>query len=235
MTAPTSIQSEIQKLAPAAIIELFILDGSSFGAGLTYFHAGTNGLLSTVTWQGQAYQPFPVQISGFEYNGNGQLPRPSLRVANVTGLITTLVLQYKDMIGAKITRKRTLLKYLDAVNFPGGTNPTADPTASFDDDVYYIDRKASENRDLVEFELCAAIDLQGVMLPRRQFIQNVCPWTYRGSNCSYTGTAYFDANDNPVTASTADVCGKRLTSCKARFGQYATLPFGGFPGAGLIK
>ena len=29
-----------------------------------------------------------------------------------------------------------------------------------------------------------------------------------------------------------DVCGKRLSSCKARFGATNSLPFGGFPGLG---
>lgn len=235
MTTPTAISTEIQKLAPSAVIELFELDAAAFGGGITYFHAGTNGLLQRVTWQGQEYEPFPVQITGFEISGNSQLPRPSLRVANVTGIITAMVLAYGDLLGAKVTRKRTMLKFLDAVNFPGGTNPTADPTAQFDDDVYFIDRKATENRDIVEFELAAAIDLQGVMLPRRQIIQNVCPWRYRGTECSYTGTAYFNANDGSVATLAQDVCGKRLTSCKLRFGTYAELPFGGFPAAGLIR
>lgn len=234
MTAPTSIQSEIQKLAPSAVVELFELDGSSFGAGITRFHAGTNGLTQRVVWQGNTYEPFPVQVTGFEMTNAGTLPRPTMRVANVTGLITALLQQYNDLLGAKITRKRTLVKYLDAVNFSGG-NPTADATASFDDDVFYIDRKAAENRDMVEFELAAALDLTGVDLPRRQIVQNVCPWKYRSAECSYAGTAYFNANDVPVASAALDVCGKRLSSCKARFGQYAELPYGGFPAAGLIK
>ena len=235
MTTPTAISTEIQKLAPSAVIELYQLDAAAFGGDIIYFHAGTNGLLQRVTWQGQAYEPFPVQITGFEYSGAGQLPRPTLRVANVTGVITALVLAYGDMLGAKVTRKRTMLKFLDEVNFPDGTNPTADATAEFDDDVYFIDRKASENRDVVEFELAAAIDLQGVMLPRRQIVQNVCPWKYRGAECGYTGTVYLNANDVSVATLAQDVCGKRLTSCKLRFGQFAELPYGGFPAAGLVR
>ncbi|TCS68254.1 hypothetical protein EDC61_1305, partial [Sulfuritortus calidifontis] len=30
-------------------------------------------------------------------------------------------------------------------------------------------------------------------------------------------------------------CGKRLASCKLRFGPYAELPFGGFPAVGLLR
>lgn len=235
MTTPQTITSEIQKLAPSAVIELFILDATSFGGDVIRFHAGTNGLRQKLVWQGVEYEPFPVAANGFEFNGSGQLPRPKLVFANVTGFITALVLAYQDLLGAKVTRKRTLLKYLDAVNFPGGVNPSADATAEFADDVYFIDRKSVETRDLVEFELASSFDLNGVKLPRRQIVQNVCPWKYRGEECGYTGTAYFNSGDQPVANASQDVCGKRLTSCKARFGQYAELPFGGFPAAGLIR
>lgn len=235
MSTPQTITSEIQKLAPSAVIELFVLDATNIGGEVFRFHAGTNALRGKVVWQGNEYLPFPIQVTGFEYNGTGQLPRPKVVVANLTGVITTLLLELDDLLGAKFIRKRTLAKYLDAVNFNGGVNPSADATAEFAEDVYYVDRKASENRDLVEFELAASFDLQGIRLPRRQIIQNICPWRYRGSECGYTGSAYFDANDNRVGTLAQDVCGKRLASCKARFGEYAELPFGGFPAAGLIR
>lgn len=230
-----AITSEIQKLAPSAVIELFVLDLSHFNEGVVRFHAGTNELRRQVVWQGNTYEPFPIQAEGFEFNGNGQMPRPKLKVANVTGSITALILSYQDLVGAKVTRKRTLLKYLDAVNFISGANPTADVTAEFADDVYFIDRKSRETRDVVEFELAAAFDLEGVSLPRRQIVQNVCPWLYRGSECGYTGTAYFNANDETVSSRAQDACGKRLVSCQKRFGANAELPFGGFPAAGLIR
>ena len=235
MTTPQTITSEIQKLEPSAIIELFVLDATAFGGDVLRFHAGTNGLRQNLVWQGQTYTAFPVRASGFDMSGNGQLPRPKLQVANVTGAITLLVLTYDDLLGAKITRKRTLAKYLDAVNYPGGTNPSADATAEFADDVFFIDRKVTETRDIVEFELAAAFDVAGVQLPRRQIIQNVCVWRYRGGECGYTGTNYFDANDAPVAGAGQDVCGKRLSSCKARFGANNPLPFGSFPAAGLTR
>jgi lambda family phage minor tail protein L len=158
-----------------------------------------------------------------------------MRVSNVIGIITALVLAYDDLLGAKVTRKRTMSKYLDAVNFTGGVNPDADPDAEFPDDIYFIEHKVNENKYMVEFELSASFDVQGVKLPRRQIIQNICPWKYRGAECGYTGTNYFDSNDVAVGSSSLDVCGKRLTSCEARFGTNAELPYGGFPAAGLVR
>lgn len=235
MTTPETITSELQKVAPSSIIELFQLDATSFGGEIYYFHAGTNNLTANVVWQGNTYNAFPVQITGFEFTGKGQLPRPTMAVSNVTSIITTLVMAYDDLLGAKVTRIRTMAKYLDAVNFAGGVNPTADSTAEFPRDIYFIERKVSENKQVVEFELAASFDVQGVKLPRRQIIQNICPWKYRGSECGYAGTAYFDKDDVSVGSLSLDVCGKRLSSCEARFGTNNPLPFGAFPAAGLIK
>jgi lambda family phage minor tail protein L len=228
-----SLSADIQKLEPGAIVELFELDLTQFGVGILRFHAGTNGLIQSVVWQGNSYTPFPIQATGFEINAQGQAPRPRLAVSNVAGAITALVLQFDDIVGAKLTRRRTLVKYLDAVNFPAG-NPSADPDAEFALDIFYVDRKGSESNDFVEFELAPAFDLTNVMIPKRQIIQNMCAWKYKGAECGYTGTNYFDINDNPTTQG-LDRCGKRLTSCKIRFGEFNELPFGGFPSAGLLR
>ncbi|MDX2074708.1 MAG: phage minor tail protein L [Alphaproteobacteria bacterium] len=229
------IAADIQSLEPTAIIELFIADLTALGDNVYRFHAGKNGLIQDIVWQGNTYSAYPVMANGFDMTGNGQIPRPQLAFSNVGGSITALILAYADIVGAKITRKRTLAKYLDAVNFSGGVNANADATAEFDDDIYYIDRKSREDKEIVEFELAAAFDVTGVKLPRRQIIQNICPWRYRGGECGYAGTNYFDVNDNSVVSAGQDVCGKRLSSCKARFGEFAELPYGGFPGAGLTR
>ena len=224
MTVPVS---DLQSIAPSAIIELFQLElnAAQHGANETYyFHAGTNatGSNGDIVWDGQAYLAFPIEATEFEYTGTGSLPRPKLRVSNIFGNITGLILSLPNGLeGAKVTRIRTLARYIDGVNFPGGTNPlgTPDPTAEFPREIYYIDRKASENRDLIEFELAAAFDLVGVRAPKRQCVANVCQWTYRGPECGYAGNAYFNFNDVPVGAIGQDVCGKRLRSCELRFSQ----------------
>ena len=144
-----------------------------------------------------------------------------------------LVDTYEDMIGTIVTRRRTLAKYLDAVNFPNGVNATADPTAVFPDDVYAINRKVSHTKLSIEFELASNIDVQGVMVPRRQILQHICTWGYRSAECGYAGGAVATAKDVPTSDILLDVCGKRVDSCKLRFGTNAPLPYGGFVGAGV--
>lgn len=222
----SAVFSELQSLAPSAIIELFQLElnAAQHGVNETYrFHAGVNQQATgNIVWAGQEYLRFPIEASEFEYNGQGQLPRPKLRASNIMGTITALLLTLPNGLeGAKVTRIRTLARYLDGGNFPGGTNPlgTPDPNAEFPREVYFIDRKAVETRDVIEFELSCAFDLAGVRAPKRQCISNICQWKYRSAECGYTGNAYFDANDNPVSSLSQDVCGKRLKSCEARFSQ----------------
>jgi len=235
--------SELQKLAPSAIIELFEIHlvTAIHGANTVFrFHSGTNAINNgNIVWAGNSYQAFPVEATGFEYNGNGQLPRPKLIISNVLRFMTSILLVINetspgnDLNGAKFIRIRTLSRYLDAANFSAG-NANADPTAEFPREIYYLDRKVIETRAAVEWELAAAFDLVGVRSPKRQCIANLCQWVYRSAECSYTAATYFDANNNPVGSAASDVCGKRLTSCATRFGVYAQLPFGSFPGVGLF-
>jgi len=236
--AVTAVGEELNKLAPSAVIELFELDGTASSIGDTTvrrFHSGVNeDIDGNIVWNGDSYERYPIAAEGFQYEGQGQLPRPRITISNVLSLATTLIIDHNDFVGATVTRIRTLKKYLDASNFTIGTNSTADPFAEFPREVFIIDRKVIENREFVTFELAATFDVAGAKLPRRQIIQNICPWTYKGEGCGYTGTDFFDHDDQPVTDSALDNCGHRLTSCKLRFGQTAALPYGGFPSAGLI-
>ena len=42
---------------------------------------------------------------------------------------------------------------------------TPDPTAEFPQEIYKIDRKSTENRVVVQFELAAVFDLAGIRAP----------------------------------------------------------------------
>lgn len=237
------IHSELQKLAPSAIIELYELQMFPAIHGVTVgvddilrFHAGTNKVSADIVWAGNTYNRYPVEVSGFEYNGSGQLPRPTLTVANITGYISAMLLLINDfnpgndLIRSKFTRIRTQARYLDAVNFLNGDNPYADPNVQWPQEIYYIERKIIETRDVVQFELVSSFDMVGVRCPGRQTIENTCQWIYRSAECSYTGNAYFNVNDEPVQSLAQDKCGLRLSSCRKRFGETNQLPFGSFPG-----
>ena len=237
-TAIASAYEELAKLNPSAIIELFEvhLDSTLHGSTDVYrFHAGANADVDgNVVFNGNTYTRLPIKAEGFEATNTGTLPRPTLVISNLDGTMTTLLLLVNattagnDLGGAEVRRIRTLKKFLDGES-------TADPNAKFPDERWFIDRKSNESRDSVTFELASKFDLAGQKLPKRQIVANVCQWVYRSSECSYTGSNYFDVNGNTVSTLAADVCGKRVESCKLRFGSNGELPFGSFPGAGLTK
>jgi len=192
------------------------------GTDRYYFHPGTDTNGQSVVWQGVQYEPFPIEADGFEMSAKGTLPRPTLRVSNITGMITPMLIDWDDLVGAKVIRRRTFARYLDG-------QPTEDPTQHLPDDIFYVERKVNANRIAVEFELSSAMDLSGVQLPGREIRVGMCGSEYRGGECPYAGTNYFDVNDQPVGTLAEDVCSKRVSGCKVRFGAKNPLPYGGFP------
>tara|TARA_B100000945_G_C20242562_1_gene530678 strand:+ start:222 stop:794 length:573 start_codon:yes stop_codon:yes gene_type:complete len=177
MAVNQPVFSDLQSINPSAVIELFTLqlDSDLHGATTIYrFHAGSNlNANGQIVWDGNSYLRFPIEANGFSFQ-KGQLPRPKLVISNATGLISAILLTVNettagnDLTGAIVTRITTLAKFIDAANFANGQNATADPTAEFPREIYGIDRKASENRNVVEFELAAPTDLAGVRIPGRQ-------------------------------------------------------------------
>ena len=196
MTTPVS---ELQKINPSSIVELFQLELITAIHGSNtkyYFHNGTNTNGNTnLVFNNIEYTKMPIEAEGFEFNGK-QTPRPRLRISNILGTFTTILLTLpQGLEGAQVTRIRTLARYVDNSNFSGGQillengsnllledgnaidmdqgiNPfgTPDPTATFDEQIFIIDRKSTENRDIIEFELAATYDIDGVRLPKRQVL-----------------------------------------------------------------
>ena len=74
--------SELQKIAPSSVIELFELQlvAALHGSSTVYrFHAGSNmDANGELVWDSNSYQRLPLEMDGFEYSGNGQLPRPKI-------------------------------------------------------------------------------------------------------------------------------------------------------------
>ena len=196
--------AELQKPNPSNIVELFQLELNTTMHGISqtyYFHNGTNtNENSNLIFDNIEYTRMPIEAEGFEYNGK-QTPRPTLKISNILGTITTILLTLpQGLEGAKVTRLRTLQRYIDNTNFTGGQillenglnlllengsaidmesgiNPfgTPDPTATFDQQIFLIDRKSSENRAEVVFELAASSDVHGVRLPKRQVLPDDFP------------------------------------------------------------
>ena len=132
--------SETQAINPGSLIELFELttDAALHGSATRYrFHAGTNEINNgNIIWDGNTYIAIPLEADGFKY-ANGQLPRPTLTISNVTNVITAILLNVNqvtpgnDLTGAVVKRRTTLARFLDAANFdPVATTTTSTQTVA---------------------------------------------------------------------------------------------------------
>ena len=174
------LQKTLQNADAKTIVELFDFELNTAQHGETTVYRFTNTkneLGNDIVWQGNTYTAIPLKAEGYEASGTGTLPRPTISVSNLLGTFTALISILPDGLeGCKVTRTRTLSKYLDAVNFTGGSNSDADPTSYFRPrDIYFIDRKTMENRDVISYEMCSAFDLAGVRLPKRQILPDDFP------------------------------------------------------------
>jgi len=222
----TELIELVQKHDPGSeLISLFEL---TFNSTTLYFHPGLDESLDELYFEDatsphtiREYQAFPIEMTGVEYNADGATNRPTLTVANVTTIFSDLLggLSNKDLIGATITVRQTLAKYLETSSTfasPGtGTLPIEFPKKKF-----ILDRISGESSVAVTFEVSSPYDLQGVQIPNRQVIGKYCSWIYQGNDngkgggCTWkadstieypnaAGTmishkAYYDLDDNPL-------------------------------------
>lgn len=185
---------------PDSLVYLYeiILDSSN----TLYFFKGLNdGSFDSVTFNTKdspytqkTYQAIPLEITGVEINADGAMNRPTFSVANILksnpldaniaslfGSLTALNLSNEDLIGKKLTVRRTFVSNL---NQSAGVAPIELPSY-----IFIIDRISSENATAVEFELASPFDVEGVKIPNRSVIGKYCNWEYQGnsirSGCSW--------------------------------------------------
>lgn len=206
------IASSLLDIQPTAVLEFFRIYPDTINKPTTFIPVHGGSIFGgNVTWQGIEYIPMPIEGEGFEINGNGQLSRPKIRVANKDYLVSNLLQNNFDFKNAKIIRKRTFLKYLDDVNFDGG-NPfgSQDSTAEISNETFLISQKTLENKIYVEFELTTPLDLENFEITNRRILSKYCYWMYRGNGCNYVnkpiemenGDPFLDADGNTIVAET---------------------------------
>ncbi|CAM3536589.1 Phage minor tail protein L [Vibrio aerogenes CECT 7868] len=225
----------VQKTSLPAIVEMFSVTTST---GTLRFVTGPRDG-KPVVHAGKTYTPLPIDVSGFGFNTTGSIPRPTMRISNIDSALIPVIAETDDLIGARVVRQRIFATNLDG-------EPDEDPGQTFPPDIYVVNRKSVQTRASVEWELVAAIDQEGVKLPRRQVIRDYCQSIYRvydageaefdygDATCPYTGVVCFNAQGKSTDAA-SDACGKTLADCKKRFGEHGILPFDGFPGVARVR
>ena len=176
------------------------------------------------------YVAIPIQIEGLEIASRGAQNRPTLSMANIPVLARTIsntestgdsdeetlqnilddagLVFSEDLLGARITFRRTLQKHLQSAG------DTAEVPVEFPSATFILDRVAAENNVVVSFELASPMDVEGVLLPGRVIIGKYCPWQYQGDatdqygGCTWPTDSdgrFFDIDDNVITRDIATI------------------------------
>jgi lambda family phage minor tail protein L len=201
---------QLSKLKHDAVIELYRIDLRPAGfTGVFYFTPVFTPEPSGIAWNGNNYTPTDMISDGWEYNGQGVLPTPTITITNIFGGISALCKQYNDLLGAEATRYRVFKADLGFSRNETITDP----------DKWFVERKVSEDSLKAQFELASSLDLRGMRLPSRVMVANSCSWLliggFMGKYCQYAGAA--------------TECDGRLSTCRTLGNQQR---YGGFPGLG---
>ena len=155
-----------------------VIEGSPAGSPdslIRFWDYSDNSVVNT-------YYPIPARVTGLEQKLGGQIPQPSLTIANVfrtldasdsLQALLTESFSYSDLLGKKFTRRRTLKRFLYG---EGESLPIEFPR-----DIFYLDSIQDENPEAVTFGLVAPTDLQNIKIPRRIITGSTCPWKFQGA------------------------------------------------------
>lgn len=191
--------SNLFLLDNTSVLDLFEIKLNDFD-GYFRFH-GSKNLKSNIIFKQKEYIFIPCEISNLEYSSEAKQNRPTLSIANVNNYISNLIKDRKDLIGKRFYRKKILTKDLDDINF-GGSNKNTLGVSSFSSfisvDTFVIQKKNSENKDKVEFQLANILDLDGQTVPSRKVYNDICQWQYRGYGCNYGKLSDYTGPTIPV-------------------------------------
>ena len=204
--------SEALSLSPSEIIEFYLIyfGWPTIQNDFLAVTPARKQIGGSITWQTQNYLSWPLETVGFGSKGDNSLPRPRIKLNNFELAVSKYLKTYNNLIGAKIIRKRTFVKFLDDANFSNGKNPyydlatnttLANSDSHLPDQTFYVNRRVSETKDVVELELSTVFELDNVFLPNRNVYSKYCTWNYRGNGCRFNNEPKTTSNSQPFTDS----------------------------------
>lgn len=168
LEAQRSINTHIHEIEPTTPIMLYEIDLNEIKpATITYPTVNgpiRDGVLrihndfnlfninrGIIKWKGNYYYPFPVFGEQFDITSNGTIPTPKVKFSSqflddeynsFYKYVRMQINELKDIVGAKVTRRKTFVRYLSPDNFAGNVNPFNEfaqaPWASRDGDTLTV-------------------------------------------------------------------------------------------------
>ncbi len=155
-----------------------------------------------VSWNGSEWIGFPFQI-GDVFEDGKELPKVSLKVSNITGVVQQYLEESNGGVGATVILRVVHSEHLDQ------TDPEIEET--------FAVQSVSADVQWVTFNLSGDFTTN-LRIPPNRYLKDFCPYKFKGIKCGYAGTGFSS-------------CNKTLADCRARdnskrFGGEPALPGG---------
>ena len=153
-------KADLSKLNPDTEIELWIVDLRIWGGPVKRYHnmANTN-VDDELDYGGNAYEAIPIQGNGFDYDGKGPMPTPSVIISNIEYQVTALAQLYRRFTACPITRIRTLRKHLD-----DGSDP--DTSSQIQMDIFTVENISRMDDVAAEIQLSTNLAALRAQIPQ---------------------------------------------------------------------
>lgn len=147
---------------PLTLYRIQISDNAEEDLFLTDWHTDVEHL-------GQVYQAFPMVKGAVSENTEGRIDTLTVTIANQNRNMQYFVENYNALRGRKVTIIDTFYEEL--------ANPNG-----YTLEIYYVDGASCDENE-INFTLTSRLDVLSIRLPRRRFLRDFCPWTYKREGC----------------------------------------------------
>lgn len=227
------LPQNLQSLSPDTPIELFELSGYRISNRTEIIRiCNYPGVFYRVTPTSQPHEYLAIgtEAGGYEINGLGALPQPTITVSNVGGLLESwfdAIVKDPDYVieGAIAIRRIVQINVLE------GAPDNLSQVREIQVDEFEIEQVAEKTNTYIKFLISSPIDLEGDHSGR--IALRTCPWRYRDlDTCGYVGTSMFTREGNSTSDPKKDICPGTVSACELRFPPPLSLRHGGIPGLG---
>lgn len=100
-----TLTAQLGKPYVGALVDLFEIDLTPIGSTNRYFYTPSSS--SPIVFNGNTYYPLPISIESQDKTMNGAPGRVTLTVSNINGLLAPDIINFGDMLGARVVYTRT--------------------------------------------------------------------------------------------------------------------------------
>ncbi|UEM18978.1 hypothetical protein JL100_017995 [Skermanella mucosa] len=160
------LDQQAEGLVLGARIELLEVDISSVveGAPTYRFTPNVTSTGDIVRYNGFVWAATALRTSGMLYDGTGGLPRPTLELADVNGILMMEAMKYQDLVGCTVKRWITCEQYLDP-----------NPNAAWGPEIFVVNKKIAADGTRIVLELASIVDQRNMVIPKRRMFRKEFP------------------------------------------------------------